>query len=72
MVVVFSILELLDNFSNQNYDELADSIEISLTKILVKLHLAIECIKADINETLDLHFSKELAQWPIFMTNLRL
>ena len=26
VVVVFSILELLDNLSNQNYDELTDSI----------------------------------------------
>jgi len=60
--VVLAVLELLDYLSNQNYDKLRNSVKIVLPNMLVHLDLAVKGIEANINETFDFQFAKEVAQ----------
>ena len=71
MDVVLSVLELLDYFPNQNDHELGDSIEVTLAQLLARIHLAVESVEADIDEALDLKFTEEVAQGPVFLWHSR-
>jgi len=64
--VVFSVLELFDHFSDQDYNQLADSVQVTLTQVQIELNLAIKGVKAHIDQTFDLHLAKEMAQGSVF------
>lgn len=66
MIVVFSVLELFDHFSDQDYNQLADSVQITLTQVQVELNLAVKGVEAHIDQTFDLHLTKEMAQGSVF------
>ena len=67
MNIVFSVLELLDYFSDQNDNELGDSIEVALAQLLAGIYLTVESVEANIYETFDLKFTKEVAQRPVLL-----
>ena len=52
--VVFAILELLDDFSDQDDNKLRDTVKIIFADMLVHVDLAVKGIKADINQAFDL------------------
>ena len=62
MDVVFAVLELLDDFSDQNHDQFRDAVEVSLSQMEVDFHLAVERVKAHIDQTLDLQFAEKVAK----------
>ena len=70
MDVVFTILELLHNFANEDNDELGDTVQISLSELQVQVHLAVESVEAHIYESFDLELSEEVTERPVFIRTL--
>ena len=67
MDVVFTILELLHNFADEDNDELGDTVQISLSELQVQVHLAVESVEAHIYESFDLQLSEEMTERPVFI-----
>lgn len=49
MDVVLTILELLDDLADQNYNKLRNSVEIMLPKVQTHVNLAVKCIETDVD-----------------------
>ena len=62
MNVVFSILELLDDFSDQYDHELRDPVEVVFADVLMHVNLTVKGIEADIDQALDLKLTEKVAQ----------
>ena len=68
--VVFAVLELLHDLSDQDDHQLRDPIQVTLPQVCVHLDLAVEGVEADVDQALDLELAKEVTQGPVLRRGL--